>query len=73
MVVGVFWCIFAQGTSGLHVFAVWRQNEPVLENAGVHPERAAFHAKIRRGCGFHQSIKAQAQSLQKQRQTGKLQ
>jgi len=51
--VGVFWCFVAQGTSGLHVFEVWRQNEPVVGNAGVRQEHAVFHARDRQGCGCH--------------------
>jgi hypothetical protein len=53
MSVGVLGCLAAQGIGGPYGFTVWRQNESVVGNVGVHQEHAAFHAKIRRGCGSH--------------------
>ena len=53
MSVGVLGCLAAQGIGDPHGFTVWRQNEPVVGNAGVQQEHAAFHAQIRRGCGSH--------------------
>ena len=51
LISGVLGCLAAQGKGGPHDCTVWRQNEPVVRNAGVRQEHAAFHAKICRSRG----------------------
>ena len=45
MIVNVFGCVVAQDMGGPHGFVVWRQNEPVLGNAGVSKSTLHFTPK----------------------------